>query len=654
MSIKNNISFGKWYSGLTLQVVVFRLAAVLLLLMFSRLSIYFFSPTFFSDLTFGHLLFLALAGLRFDLFTLAILNIPFIFLNLIPWPVKYSKPYQWVSNFMFYVLNGLAFMTNFGDAIYFRFTQKRMTFGIFEFIGENKSEINALLLDFITDYWIAFIVWIFFLLLLVFIGRQIEADPDKRFSYSWRNYRIDIISLIIGLTFIIVAARGGLQNKPIDLITAGNYTQPKFFPVVLNTPFTMLKSIDRGGLKVKEYYTNEKELAGIFTPVIQFNNPEDSFKKLNVVIVIVESLTTEHSGYLNPKLENGYYKGYTPFLDSLMKQSLVFRGFANGEESMNGIPAILAGIPSLMDRPFLISPYVSNEFNSIAGILRQKGYSTAFYHGGTNGTMGFDSFAKIAGFDSYLGRNEYNNEADFDGNWGIFDEPFLQYTAKHLNETPEPFFATVYTLSSHHPFTIPEKYKNKFPKGTYIIHESIGYADFALERFFDEISNSSWFNNTLFVITADHTYGGYNKFYQTWVGRYSIPIIFYHSNLDENLKKVSDLTVQQTDIFPTILDALNYHGDIVAFGRSVFDTIHERVAVAYKTGTYQTIKEGYVYHFNGEADLALYNYKNDSLLSRSILTNEKVVADDLRAITKAYIQQFNNRMINNQLTVEHK
>ena len=529
-----------------------------------------------------------------------------------------------------------------------------MTFGIFKFIGENRSEISALLLDFIRDYWIAFIVWIFFLIILVFIGRRIVADPEKRFSYSLRNYRNDSITMILGIAFIILAARGGLQNKPIDLITAGNYTEPKFFPVILNTPFTMLKSVDRGGIKAIDYFSDENELEAIFTPVIHFNNPEDSFKKLNVVFIIVESLTTEHSGYLNPKLENGNYKGYTPFLDSLMKQSLVFRGFANGEESMNGIPAILAGIPSLMDRPFLISPYVSNKFNSIAGILHQKGYSTAFYHGGTNGTMGFDSFAKIAGFDSYLGRNEYNNEDDFDGNWGIFDEPFLQYSAQKLDETPQPFFATAYTLSSHHPFTIPEKYKNKFPKGTYIIHESIGYTDFALKRFFDKISKSSWFDNTLFVITADHTFGGYNDFYKTWVGRYSIPIIFYHPALNEDLKKISELTVQQTDIFPTILDALNYNGEIVAFGRSVFDTIHERVAVAYKTGIYQTIKDGYVYHFDGEDDLALYNFKNDSLLATSILKNEKAVAEDLRKITKAYIQQFNNRMIDNQLTVDQK
>ena len=654
MSIKNNIFDGKWYSGSTSRVVLLRLSIVLILLMLTRLSIYFFSPSFFNGLTFSHFLSLAFAGLRFDLFALAILNTPFIVLNLIPVPFKYAKTYQKVSNFLFFLLNGLAFMVNLGDAIYFRFTQKRMTFGIFEFIGENKSEISALLLDFIMDYWVAFIVWIFFLFILVIVIRRISSDPEKRFSYSFRNYRNDFITLIFGVAFIVVAARGGLQNKPVDLITAGNYTEPRFYPVVLNTPFTMLKSIDRGGLRAKEYYATEKELDAIFTPVIQFNHPADSFKQMNVVFVIVESLTTEHSGYLNPKLERGNYKGYTPFLDSLMKQSHVFRGFANGEESMNGIPAILAGIPSLMERPFLISPYVSNNFNSIAGILKQKGYSTAFYHGGTNGTMGFDSFAKIAGFDSYLGRNEYNNEDDFDGNWGIFDEPFLQYAAQKLNETTEPFFATVYTLSSHHPFTVPEKYKNRFPKGTYIIHESIGYTDFALKRFFDKASKSSWFDNTLFVITSDHTFGGFNEFYKTWVGRYSIPIIFYHPALDENLKKVSDLTVQQTDIFPTVLDVLNYNGEIVAFGRSVFDTINERVAVAYKTGIYQTIMDGYVYHFNGENDLALYNYKNDSLLKTSILKNEKAVAEELRMITKAYIQQYNDRMINNKLTIGQK
>ena len=163
---------------------------------------------------------------------------------------------------------------------------------------------------------------------------------------------------------------------------------------------------------------------------------------------------------------NKIQNSFTPFIDSLIQESLVFtNGFSNGRRSIEGIPAVIAGIPSLMNSPFITSAYSGDKFYSLPYLLKQEGYNTSFYHGGTNGTMGFDNFCKAAGIDAYYGRYEYNNDKDFDGNWGIFDEPFLQFMAKSLDKTPQPFMASVFTLSSHHPYTIPEKYKNKFIKG---------------------------------------------------------------------------------------------------------------------------------------------------------------------------------------------
>lgn len=112
--------------------------------------------------------------------------------------------------------------------------------------------------------------------------------------------------------------------------------------------------------------------------------------------------------------------------------------------------------------------------------------------------MGFDNFSKAAGIDNYIGQNEYvGNKADFDGSWGIYDEPYLQYIANYLDTVKSPFFAGIFTLSSHHPYKIPNEYSGKFPKGNIPILESIGYADYALQQFFDRISKSDWYKNTL-------------------------------------------------------------------------------------------------------------------------------------------------------------
>lgn len=589
-------------------------------------------------------------GLRFDLFTLVIVNLPFLFFNSVPLRIKYNKAYQLVNNLLFYFVNTIALMLNFIDVIYFRFTQKRMTIDVFDFIDENSKEVFSLLPDFILDFWLPAVLWIIFALLLVWAGSHIKVNYLLINKYKRRNYIADTIKFILIFILFIIAGRGGLQNKPINIVNAGEYTEPRYFPIILNTPYTIIKTNGEYGLKEKSYFNNEQELNRIFTPVHRGSNKMGIFKDLNVVIIILESFTAEHSAYLNPKLDNGNYKGYTPFLDSLMKHSLVYRGFANGEKSMDGIPAIISGIPSLMSSPYLLSPYVSNDINSIAGLLKEKNYSTAFYHGGTNGTMGFEAYTKIAGFDKYYGRYEFDNDDYFDGKWGIFDEEFLQFTADRLNQSSKPFLSVIFTLSSHHPYTIPKKHKDKFPKGTLDIHESIGYTDYSLRRFFNTIKNEEWFDNTLFVLTADHTYAGYYPFYKTSVGRYSIPMVYYKHNEDWNEK--SEIIAQQTDIVPSVLDYLNFKGDNVAFGQSVFDSTANRFAASYLYGIYQLIQGDYVLKFDGKKNVSLYNFANDSLLQHNLIKNEDSIIQEMSNLSEAIIQQYNNRMIHNNLTVK--
>lgn len=627
-----------------------RLAIVLLLLFISRILIFIFNPGLFAGIGFPHFIFVCFAGLRFDLVTLAITNLLFVILCIIPFRIRYHKTYQWIANFIFFFTNSFALALNFIDVIYFRFTQKRMTFDVFSFVSETGNEIISLIPDFILDFWFIVLTWILFVVVLVWAGKKIIAEKATQRTGLLKAFLFDTIKFIIIFGLVIVAGRGGFQYRPLDIINAGRFTEPKYFALLLNTPFTLIKTKDESSIIPKEYFSDEQKLDAVFSPVNKFDYVAGDFKNYNVVIIILESFTAEHSAYLNPDLENGNYKGYTPFLDSLMNQSLVFRGYANGEKSIDGIPAILSAIPSLMSAPFINSPYASNSFSSIASILKPLGYSTAFYHGGSNGTMGFESYTRIAGFEQYIGRDEYNNENDFDGKWGIFDEEFLQFTSEKLNQMKMPFVASVFTLSSHHPYTIPEKYKDRFPKGKLDIHESIGYADFALQRFFNSVSKMDWFDNTLFVLTADHTYQGFYPFYRTTVGKYSIPIVFYHHG--KEWYPLSTETVQQTDILPSILDYLNYNKSFVAFGESVFDTLSPHFAISYLSGVYQLIQNGYVLKFNGEENIAFYQLENDSLLKNNLVSDNDKRMEQMGSLTRAIKQQFDYRMVNNQLFIK--
>lgn len=210
--------------------------------------------------------------------------------------------------------------------------------------------------------------------------------------------------------------------------------------------------------------------------------------------------------------------------------------------------------------------------------------------------------------------------------------------------------ASIFTLSSHHPYTIPEKYKGKFPKGKTDIHESIGYTDYALQRFFNKISKMDWFDSTLFVLTADHTYQGYYPFYKTTVGKYSIPIVFFQHGKDWTEPSVE--TVQQTDILPSILDYLNYNKSFVAFGESVFDSLSPHFAISYLPGVYQLIQNGNVLKFNGDDYIAFYDLEKDSLLGNNLINGGDEKIEQMGKLAKAVKQQFDYRMVNNQLLIK--
>jgi len=285
-------------------------------------------------------------------------------------------------------------------------------------------------------------------------------------------------------------------------------------------------------------------------------------------------------------------------------------------------------------------------------VLKAKGYTTAFFHGGTNGTMGFDSYSRLVGFDHYYGRSEYNNEKDYDGKWGIRDEEFLQYTARTIHGFKQPFIAAFFSLSSHHPYHVPMKYINIFRTGRLPIQQSVMYADYSLGEFFHAASRMPWYRNTLFVITADHTSEGYYPYYQSNVGQYAIPLLFFRPGGD--LRGKPQIIAQQTDVMPTVLDYLGYDKRYLAFGTDLADSLSpgRHFSVHYISGIYGMIKDGYYIEFNGTRTTALFNLADDPLQTRNIAGRKKDVRQKLELFLKAYIQQYNNRLIENRIIIE--
>ncbi|MEI7500424.1 MAG: sulfatase-like hydrolase/transferase [Bacteroidota bacterium] len=640
-----------WFRGNIITVMLVKLLLVLLLLFLSRILFYLFNLGYFSNLGLMDAMRLFVIGIRFDLSAALIINAPFIFMNSVPFKFRYTRIWQGFANGYFYLINSFALMTNFGDTIYFRFTLKRLTFDFFKYMGVG-GDFDKLIPQFLRDFWYVGVIWLLFVGILIFIGTHLVVDSSstKKKGSDFKYLLINTFLFVLIMALSIIGIRGGLQLRPIGLVTAGNYTSAKNLPLVLNTPFSIARTINKVTLKTITIYKKEIELAKVYTPVHQFIST--GFKGYNVMIIILESVSREHIGSLNRSLENGNYQGFTPFLDSLIRNGMYFDAFANGKTSIQGIPAILSGIPSLMNESFIQSSYAAGKFTSIAGLLKPKGYTTAFFHGGTNGTMAYDSYTRLVGFDHYFGRSEYNNEKDYDGKWGIRDEEFFQFTAKKINGFKQPFVAAFFSLSSHHPYHVPGRYVNIFRTGKLPIQQSIMYADYSLGKFFHTARHMPWYKNTLFVITADHTSEGYYPYYQSDVGQYAVPLLFFKPGSD--LRGKSSLVAQQTDVMPTVLNYLGYDKKYLAFGTDLFDTTSNAVhfSIHYISGLYGLMKGGFYLEYNGTKSTALFNITNDPLQSNNLIGKENEVQARMELFIKAYIQQYNNRLIENRMTID--
>ena len=610
----------------------------------------YFSP----NLRFGHIMEMLAGGLVFDTSAILVTNIPYIVMMLFPLHQKETKIYQQVSKGVFLFINGLALAVNLCDAVYFRFTMRRTTTTIFSEFS-NEGNLGGIFLTETLRHWYLVLLFVFIVWLMYRLYRT--AGLYRRELVWWRYDVATLLSLAAFAPFVVAGIRGGFTTavRPITISNANQYVdRPVEAALVLNTPFSLYRTIGKAVFVVPDYYQDEKEMTSVYVPIHVPNDTIPMTKK-NVVVLIVESFGREYIGALNKNLENGQYKGYTPNVDSLISKSITFtRSFCNGRKSIDGMPSILSSIPMFVE-PFFLTPSSMNHVSGIASLLAGEGYETAFFHGAQRGSMGFMAFARSTGFQQYYGREDYDEDKrfggddDFDGMWAIWDEPFLQYYATKMSEMKEPFMTAVFTASSHHPYEIPEKYKDVYPEEGIIMHKCIRYTDMAIGKFFETASKQPWFNNTIFVMTSDHTNMSDHDYYQTDLGGFCSPIIIYEPGNPDCQPEMQDKIAQQIDILPTVMGMLHYPKPYFGFGIDVLNTSAEDTwAVNYLNGIYQYVKHDHVLQFDGQQTKAVYAL-TDSLMQHDVkgkVPQQQQMERELKAI----IQQYMERMTQDRLT----
>lgn len=630
-------------------MILIRLCIMLFLLSLSRWLLYIFNADNFVELNNKELIRLYFIGFRFDLHTLLIFNIPLIIGYGLPIRLRYNRTYRKIIDISFIITNSIAIALNLIDVIYFRYLDKRMSSELFTFFTGTDEDQFSLILHFIIDFWYMFLIFFIFLFIIIVLTKIIQ--PKASIPNNIRLWHIkQSIIFIIMISFSVIGIRGGFQLKPINLLTAIEYTSSENTPLVINTPFSICMSSTSTVLDEINYFDHES-IDSLYSPchknIISNRFIIEKTKTPNVVLIILESFGQEMIGYYNDKIEHSN----TPFLDSLFKRSLTFDGFANGRRSIEALPSILCGIPSLMATDLPSSRYAINRIDGFGNILKDNGYTTSFFHGGNNGTMSFNTTSKSSGFDYYYGRDEYNNDSDYDGTWGIYDGPFLQYMACKLNDFKEPFAATVFTLSSHHPYSLPENYAISDTSIKTPFEKTIRYVDEALNDFFATASKQKWFENTIFIITADHVNPDhYYDEYKNIAGSYRVPIAFYAPQFIEN--KESQEIAQHLDIGVSILAALGINDSIISFGRNLFDSIQQPEYISYLNNIYQFSDGEFLMQSDGKNIFKIYDIKKDIRLKNNIYNDDYENWAKLDKEFKIRLQQYNNRMINNKLYIK--
>ena len=616
----------------------------------SRLFFFFINSDLYPEVSTAHLVEMLLGGMRFDLTAVLYLSSVYLVLALLPLPLKVRnhRVYQTITRLFYLIPNAVGILVNCADMVYVRFTDRRTTCTFFaEF--QHDSNLGTILLQSLWQYWYVTLFALAAIAILIscstksgslnpqpsilnILSKRGRGDTSPLFYYLRETLLLCLIAY-----FTVIGIRGGFgrYTRPITISNALQYAdRPQETAIILNTPFSLMKSLENETYYNPRYFERQ-DLEQIMSPI---HRPDERAqeKRLNVVVFILESFSKEYIGfYNNPSFKGGIGRGsLTPFLDSLLAQSVTYTySYASGRKSIDAMPSVLSSIPMLIE-PYVVTPYATNEVSSLADCLNRKGYTTAFFHGAPNGSMGFQAFARAAHFNRYYGMDEYNGEDAFDGTWAIWDEEFLQFFAHTMDTLPQPFLTTVFTASSHHPFKIPTRYEGYFPKGTIPLHQCVAYTDFALRRFFDYASQQPWFDNTLFVLTADHTNQLTTPEYRNTRGLFAVPIAFYSpARLAPDVRSQS--AVSQIDIMPSVLNFLGYDKPYFAFGEDCLT---------------QPKKHPWA---------VIYNHPLFEILSpeSEVVMNERTPANEEEEVMlrylKAFIQQYTDRMINNQLTIEN-
>ena len=540
-------------------------------------------------------------SLRFDLMSILWTNSLFILLSILPFRFREHRWYQNLLFVIFLTTNSALIILNSVDVVYFEHTMKRLTLEDTHFSSNTNN--FPIIVDFITRNLPLIIISIVLIAFLIYAWHYINYHPTE-VNNNRRYYHSNTIAAVV-IAFLCFSGMRGTLNpaRPwTRMEEASSYSLEKTW-LTLSNPYCFLRSLDRSTEYDPACYFSADDINDIYSPErLADSSRHLSIGQRNVMVFILESFSKEHSKYLNPELYP-HETGCTPFLDSLMQEGYTFvNAYANGLKSIESVPAIFASIPSFKTS-FATMPELFGDFDAMPELLVRQGYETAFFSGSERNSMGFEDLSRLFGVQKCYCRDEFEaaypvNDSTIEPFWGVYDMPYFQFMADEIDKMHEPFFASVFNLTSHHPYRVPPDYVDIVPQGHTAEQRVVAYTDLSLRKFFERVKSAPWFNNTLFVFVADHVAPMcYDPQSYTMQGHTSIIEFMYTP--DSTLRGLDSSVVQQLDIMPTVLGLVGNKEPYLAFGRDVFNE-PERRPVAFNciNQVYQCITDSSTFYFD--------------------------------------------------------
>lgn len=513
-------------------------------------------------------------GLRFDLVLLGMLLAPAV----IVFPVLASNRFLvpvWRVLLRFYL--PLALLA----AIFMELSTP-------SFVEQFDSRPNILFIEYLdhpkevfATLWAAYKLPLIFAIVFVAV---VGTMTLRTFARSTARIRPTGLVPALALTPLLLIVclgmvRSTLDHRPVNPSTVALSTDPLVNDLALNSAYSVLYAIyetrheDGGGIRYGDM--DDDRVISIVRDSMQidswdFTLPElptlhlqhsvnQRSKPLNLVIIIEESLGAEFVGSLGGL-------DLTPNLDRYVEQGLWFNNlYATGTRSVRGLEAIVSGFTPTSARSVVKLGKSQKNFFTLAEVLSRQGYDTSFIYGGEAQFDNMRRFFVNNGFERIIDEKDYDNPV-FTGSWGVSDEDLFDRAHEEFSgQHKEPFFSLVFTSSNHSPYQYPDDRIKQFDKEKNTVNNAVKYADYALGRFLDKARDSDYWDDTIFLVVADHNSRVYGSEVVP-VERFHIPGLVLGGAVEP---AVIEAVASQIDLAPTMLSLIGVDAEHPMIGHDL-------------------------------------------------------------------------------------